>query len=61
VDYDSSLVSLYLQIFQHFNELISIVLIAVLLYVIVSIIQDSEIKGEENQKINIKKKQDQKV
>jgi len=61
VDYDSSLVSLYLPIFQHFNELISIVLIAVLLYVIVSIIQDSEIKGEENQKINIKKKQDQKV
>jgi hypothetical protein len=41
VDYQSSLVNLYLPVFQQFNELISIVLIAILLYVIVSIIHDS--------------------
>lgn len=50
VDYNSALVSFYLPLFQQFNELISIVLIAVLLYVIVSIIQDSvTIKGGEDQ------------
>lgn len=50
VDYQSSLVNLYLPVFQQFNELISIVLIAVLLYVIVSIIQDSmPLKSEEDQ------------
>ena len=47
VDYQSSLVNFYLPVFQQFNELISIVLIAVLLYVIVSIIQDSMIITSE--------------
>lgn len=41
VDYQSSFVTLYLPLFQQFSELISIVLIAALLYVIVNIIQDS--------------------
>lgn len=41
VDYNSPIVALYSPIFHQFSELISIVLIAVLLYVIVSIIQDS--------------------
>jgi hypothetical protein len=41
VDYNSPIVVLYSPIFRQFNELISIVLIAILLYVIVSIIQDS--------------------
>ncbi len=41
VDYNSPIVVLYSPIFRQFSELISIVLIAVLLYVIVSIIQDS--------------------
>jgi hypothetical protein len=41
VDYNSPIVAFYSPIFQQFNVLISIVLIAVLLYVIVSIIQDS--------------------
>ncbi|MDO5835262.1 MAG: hypothetical protein Q4P17_02010 [Methanobacterium sp.] len=41
VDYNSPIVVLYSTLFQQFSELISIVLIAVLLYVIVSIIQDS--------------------
>jgi uncharacterized membrane protein len=41
VDYNSPIVGLYSPIFHQFNELISIILIAVLLYVIVSIIQDS--------------------
>lgn len=50
VDYNSALVLFYLPLFQQFNELISIVLIAVLLYVIVSIIQDSvTIKVGEDQ------------
>ena len=41
VDYNSPIVVLYSPIFRQFSELISIVLIAVLMYVIVSIIQDS--------------------
>lgn len=41
VDYQSSFVTLYLPLFQQFSELISIMLIAALLYVIVNIIQDS--------------------
>jgi len=41
VDYNSPIVVLYSPIFRQFNELISIILIAILLYVIVSIIQDS--------------------
>ena len=41
VDYNSPIVVLYSPVFRQFSELISIVLIAVLLYVIVSIIQDS--------------------
>lgn len=50
VDYQSSLVNLYLPVFQQFNELISLVLIAILLYVIVSIIHDSmPLKSEEDQ------------
>jgi len=50
VDFDSPIVALYSPIFHQFNELISIVLIAGLLYVIVSIIQDSvTFKGEEDQ------------
>lgn len=50
VDYQSSLVNLYLPVFQQFNELISLVLIAILLYVIVSIIHDSmPFKGEKDQ------------
>jgi hypothetical protein len=55
VDYNSSIVALYSPIFQHFNVLISIVLIAVLLYVIVSIIQDSvTIIRKEDQSKNSK-------
>jgi len=41
VDYQCSFVNFYLPLFQQFNEIISIMLIAVLMYVIVSIIQDS--------------------
>jgi len=41
VDYNSPIVVLYSPIFRQYSELISIVLIAVLMYVIVSIIQDS--------------------
>ncbi|EKF85824.1 hypothetical protein [Methanobacterium formicicum] len=54
VDYNSPIVALYSPIFQHFNVLISIVLIAVLLYVIVSIIQDSVtiIRKEDQSKIS---------
>jgi len=55
VDYNSPIVALYSPIFQHFNVLISIVLIAVLLYVIVSIIQDSvTIIRKEDQSKNSK-------
>ena len=43
VDYQCSFVNLYSPLFQQFNEIISIVLIAVLLYITVSIIQDSRI------------------
>ncbi|MBI5458859.1 hypothetical protein [Methanobacterium sp.] len=57
VDYNSPIVALYSPIFHQFSELISIVLVAVLLYVIVSIIQDSvtiirkedQSKNEENE------------
>ncbi|HHY00392.1 MAG TPA: hypothetical protein GX531_03335 [Methanothermobacter sp.] len=41
VDFQCSFVNFYLPLFQQFNEIISIMLIAVLMYVIVSIIQDS--------------------
>jgi len=41
VDFQCSFVNIYLPLFQQFNEIISIMLIAVLMYVIVSIIQDS--------------------
>ncbi len=50
VDYPSSAVNLYLPLFQQFSEFISIILIAILLYVIVSIVHDSMIvKSEEDQ------------
>ncbi len=49
VDYNSPIVALYSPIFRQFSEIISIVLIAALLYVIVSIIQDSvNFKGQED-------------
>ena len=55
VDYNSPIVALYSPIFQQFSILISIVLIAVLLYVIVSIIQDSvTIIRKEDQSKNSK-------
>lgn len=49
VDYNSPIVALYYPIFHQFSELISIILIAVLLYVIVALIQDS---------VNISSKED---
>ncbi|AXV40654.1 hypothetical protein [Methanobacterium sp. BAmetb5] len=49
VDYNSPIVALYSPIFHQFSELISIILIAVLLYVIVALIQDS---------VNISSKED---
>ncbi|MGI6483294.1 MAG: hypothetical protein ACOX08_08495 [Methanobacterium sp.] len=50
VDYQCSFVNLYSPLFQQFNEIISIVLIAVLLYITVSIIQDSvHLKREKDQ------------
>lgn len=50
VDFQSPIVSLYLPLFQQFNELISIVLIAALLYVVVSIIHDSmPVKSEKDE------------
>ncbi len=52
VDYNSPLVLWYLPLFQQFSELISIVLIAALLYVIVYIIYDSMPVKSENPKEN---------
>ncbi|MCC7551108.1 MAG: hypothetical protein KO316_06425 [Methanobacterium sp.] len=50
VDFNSPIVAWYSPIFHQFNELISIMLIAALLYVIVAIIQDSMMfKGEKDQ------------
>ncbi|NYB51456.1 MAG: hypothetical protein HVN35_02665 [Methanobacteriaceae archaeon] len=50
VDYKSPIVAYYSPVFHQFSEIISIGLIAVLLYVIVSIVQDSvKINGEEDQ------------
>jgi hypothetical protein len=49
VDYNSPIVALYSPLFHQFSELISIILIAVLLYVIVALIQDS---------VNISSKED---
>lgn len=49
VDYTSPIVALYSPVFHQFSELISIILIAVLLYVIVALIQDS---------VNISSKED---
>lgn len=54
VDFNSPFVSWYIPIFQQYNELISVVLIAALLYVIVSVIQDSTNKVGKNQNKNIK-------
>lgn len=41
VDYDSPIVALYSPLFHQFSEVISLILIAVLLYVVVALIQDS--------------------
>ncbi len=49
VDYNSPIVALYSPLFHQFSELISIILIAVLLYVIVALIQDSvDISSKED-------------
>ena len=59
VDYNSPIVAFYSPIFQQFSEIISIVLIAALLYVIVSIIQDSvTFKGQEDQSKTINNDQE---
>lgn len=55
VDYQCSFVNLYSPLFQQFNEIISIVLIAVLLYITVSIIQDSAHLKREKIKMKVKK------
>jgi hypothetical protein len=59
VDFNSPIVAWYSPVFHQFGEIISIVLIAALLYVIVSIIQDSvNFKGQEDQSKTIKKDQE---
>lgn len=55
IDFKSPIVAFYAPVFQQFSEIISIVLIAALLYVIVSIIQDSlNVKGKPDQSKIIK-------
>jgi hypothetical protein len=54
VDFNSPFVALYAPIFHQFSEIISIGIIAALLYVIVSVIQDSRnIRGNKVQNNNI--------